>query len=79
MIRIIDSTDERAVSALLDRRPARDRRLEARVARIVSRVRRDGEPALLAFARRFDGLTAAARDRGDRDRCWRPRYATRRA
>jgi histidinol dehydrogenase len=59
MIRIIDSTDERAVSALLDRRPARDRRLEARVARIVSRVRRDGEPALLAFARRFDGLTAA--------------------
>ena len=59
MIRIIDSTDERAVSSLLDRRPARDRRLEARVARIVSRVRREGEPALLAFARRFDGLTAA--------------------
>src|SRR6476620_9880220 len=59
MIRIIESTDERAVSGLLDRRPARDRRLEARVARIVARVRREGEPALLAFARRFDGLTAA--------------------
>ena len=56
MIRIIDSTDQRAVSALLDRRPARDRRLEARVARIVARVRRDGDPALLAFARRFDRL-----------------------
>jgi histidinol dehydrogenase len=57
MIRIIESTDTRAVSALLDRRPARDRRLEARVARIVARVRRDGDPALLAFARRFDRLT----------------------
>jgi histidinol dehydrogenase len=57
MIRIIDSTDERAVSALLDRRPARDRRLESRVARIVDRVRRDGDPALVAFARRFDRLT----------------------
>jgi histidinol dehydrogenase len=57
MIRIIDSTDARAVSALLDRRPARDRRLESRVARIVERVRRDGDKALLAFARRFDRLT----------------------
>jgi histidinol dehydrogenase len=57
MIRIIDSTDERAVSALLDRRPARDRRLESRVAGIVARVRRDGNSALLAFARRLDGLT----------------------
>jgi histidinol dehydrogenase len=56
MFRIISSTDERAVSALLDRRPARDRRLESRVARIVARVRRDGNPALLAFARRFDKL-----------------------
>jgi histidinol dehydrogenase len=56
MIRIIDSTDGRAVSALLDRRPVRDRRLESRVARIVDRVRRDGDPALVAFARRFDRL-----------------------
>ncbi len=59
MIRIINSTDERSVSALLDRRPARDRRLEARVARIVDRVRREGDPALLAYARRFDRLTMA--------------------
>jgi histidinol dehydrogenase len=58
MIPIIDSTDERSVSALLDRRPARDRRLQARVARIVDRVRRQGDPALLALARKFDGLTA---------------------
>src|SRR5258705_9797700 len=57
MIRIIDSTDARAVSALVDRRPARDRRLESRVARIVERVRRDGDKALLAFALRFDRLT----------------------
>jgi histidinol dehydrogenase len=59
-MRIIDSTNERAVSALLDRRPARDRNVEARVARIVSRVRREGDRALLAFARRFDGLAGAA-------------------
>ena len=38
MIRIIDSTDQRAVSALLDRRPARDRRLEARVARFYEEI-----------------------------------------
>jgi histidinol dehydrogenase len=60
MFLIIDSTDERAVSALLDRRPARDPKLEARVAGIVSRVRREGDRALLAFARRFDGLSGAA-------------------
>jgi histidinol dehydrogenase len=59
MIPIIYSTDERSLSHLLDRRPARDRRLEARVARIVERVRREGDPALLGFARKFDRLTSA--------------------
>ena len=62
-----------AVSALLDRRPARDPQLEARVARIVERVRRDGDAALLAFARKFDRLTgpievdAAEIERGARE------------
>lgn len=55
-MRIIESTNTRAVNALLDKRPARDPRIERRVGRIVERVRRDGDRALLAFARRFDGL-----------------------
>src|SRR6478736_5539951 len=56
-MRIIDSTDARAVAALLDRRHGRDRRIESRVSRIVESVRRKGDPALLAFAKAFDGLT----------------------
>src|SRR4051794_14544624 len=73
MIRIIASTDVDAVSALLDRRPGRDPRLEARVARIVARVRQGGDAALRAFARRFDQLTGefevapAEIERGARD------------
>jgi histidinol dehydrogenase len=55
-MRILEATNTRAVNALLDRRPARDPRVERRVARIVKRVRREGDRALLAFARRFDGL-----------------------
>jgi histidinol dehydrogenase len=57
MIRIIPSSRHSAVAALLDRRPARDRALERRVAAIVERVRSDGDRALLAYARRLDGLT----------------------
>jgi histidinol dehydrogenase len=56
---IIDSTNTRAVTALLERRPGRDPRLQRRVARIVDRVRRDGDSALVAYARRFDGLDGA--------------------
>jgi len=73
MIRILSSTDGDAVSALLDRRPGRDRQLEARVARIVTRVREGGDAALLAFARKFDRLAgpievgAAEIERGVRE------------
>jgi histidinol dehydrogenase len=56
VIRIIESSDARRVAALLDREPRRDARVERAVARIVDRVRRDGDRAVLAFARRFDGL-----------------------
>ena len=56
-VRIIPSTDGRAVAALLDRRSQRDAALERRVAAIVERVRREGDRALRAYARRFDGLT----------------------
>ena len=55
-MRIVDAGDRRAVNALLDRRPARDPAVARRVARIVARIRRDGDAALDAFARRFDGL-----------------------
>ena len=55
-MRIIESSRERAVASLIDRRPGRDPRLQRRVAAIVDRVRREGDAALLAYARRFDRL-----------------------
>ena len=54
-IRIIEASDRRRVAALIDRAPRRDAAIERRVARIVERVRRDGDRALLAYARQFDG------------------------
>jgi histidinol dehydrogenase len=59
-MRIIPSTNTRAVAALLDRELRRDAALERRVGAIVGRVRRDGDRALLAYARKFDGLADAA-------------------
>lgn len=59
MIRIIQSGDERAVAALLDRTARRDMDFERRVARIVGDVRVRGDRALLSYARRFDGLTGS--------------------
>jgi histidinol dehydrogenase len=56
MIRILTSGDRAAIAALLDRGPRRDPEVEKRVARIVSAVRRDGDRALLAYARQFDHL-----------------------
>ncbi len=55
-MQIIQSSNARAVASLLDARPAKDPALERRVAAIVERVRRDGDSALLGYARRFDGL-----------------------
>ena len=57
--RIIESTNERAVAALLDRRTRRDIALERRVARIVERVRREGDRAVTAYARQFDKVDGA--------------------
>jgi histidinol dehydrogenase len=60
-MRIIDTTaaaQTRALAALLDRRPGRDPLVRRRVAAIVERVRRDGDRALLMYAKRFDGLSA---------------------
>jgi histidinol dehydrogenase len=55
-MRLISSTNARAVGSLLDRRPGRDANVQRRVRTIVDRVRRDGDRALIAYARRFDGL-----------------------
>jgi histidinol dehydrogenase len=55
-MRIINSTDTRAIAALLDTRSGRDRLVQRRVATIVDRVRREGDRALLRYARTLDGL-----------------------
>lgn len=52
---ILRSTDARRVGALLDRRPGHDADIARRVGAIVADVRRRGDRALLAYARRFDG------------------------
>ena len=51
MIRIVDSTNRRAVSALLSPERTRDAATERRVAAIVAAVRRDGDRALVRYAR----------------------------
>jgi histidinol dehydrogenase len=56
MIRIVESSNRRAVSALLSPERARDTATERRVAAIVSTVRRDGDRAVVRYARDLDGL-----------------------
>jgi histidinol dehydrogenase len=58
MIKIVDSRDRRAVAALLAPERARDVTTDRRVAAIVEAVRRDGDRALLRYARTFDRLDA---------------------
>ena len=56
---ILRSSDERAVTALLDRRARRDPEVERAVAAIIARVRRQGDRAVRDYAKRFDGLRGA--------------------
>jgi histidinol dehydrogenase len=56
MLRIVESTNRKAVAALLSAERVRDVDTEARVAKIVADVRRDGDRALLRYARAFDRL-----------------------
>ena len=56
MLKIVDSTNRRAVRALLAPERTRDAATERRVAKIVDDVRRDRDRALLKYARRFDDL-----------------------
>jgi len=59
MIKIVDSSNRRAVAALLAPERARDVTTDRRVAEIVEAVRRGGDRALLRYARKFDRLDAA--------------------
>ena len=56
MLKIVESTNRRAVDALLAPERARDAATDRRVATIVSDVRRKGDRALLRYARSLDGL-----------------------
>ncbi len=56
MIKIVDSRNRRAVKALLAPERARDAVTERQVAAIVTAVRRDGDRALLRYARKFDRM-----------------------
>ena len=55
-MKIVDSTNRRAVAALLSATRIRDRATETRASVIVERVRKGGDAALLSYARELDGL-----------------------
>ena len=55
-MRIIDSSNKRAIHRLVDRQQTSDAAIERQVARIVDAVRRRGDAALREYARRFDRL-----------------------
>jgi histidinol dehydrogenase len=59
MLKIISASDPRALGRLLAADPADDAALVKRVAAIVADVRRSGDRALVAYARRFDRLPAS--------------------
>lgn len=56
MLRIVDSSNRRAVRALLAPERVRDAATDRTVAAIVGDVRKGGDIALLRYARKFDGL-----------------------
>ena len=55
MIRLIESTNRAEVEALLSPGGVRDRATEQAAARIVARVRAEGDAALRRYARTLDG------------------------
>jgi histidinol dehydrogenase len=58
-MRIVEASNKKAIERLLAPAAQRDRVFERRVQTIVDRVRRDGDRALTAYARRFDRVTGA--------------------
>jgi len=57
MIRIVQSSDKRAVAALLSATRVRDESTDRRAARIVDDVRTNGDHSLRRYAKELDGLT----------------------
>jgi len=55
-MRIINSSNTRAIDRLLTRDEARDPDVEAQAARIVADVRKRGDRAVLAWSRKLDGF-----------------------
>ena len=58
MLRIIASSNRAVVNRLIDRQQSIDHAVERQVSRIIDTVRRTGDRAVLAYARRFDRLAA---------------------
>src|SRR5689334_7602188 len=56
MLRVVESTNQRAVRALLAPQRVRDAATERRVAEIVGAVRAGGDAALLRYAKSLDRL-----------------------
>lgn len=59
MLKLISASDARALARLVERRDTADPSFARRVAAIVADVRKGGDRAVVAYARRFDGLEAA--------------------
>jgi histidinol dehydrogenase len=57
MLRIVSSSDARALARVLAPSAARDTSLDRRVAAIIADVRKGGDRAVMAYAKRFDDLT----------------------
>lgn len=57
-MKIIDSSNRRAIEALFAKKESTDRVFERKVAAIVQKVRTGGDKALLRFAKQFDNLSA---------------------
>jgi histidinol dehydrogenase len=57
-MRIIESSNRRAIRRLIDRRHEADPAITRQVARIVAGVRRTGDTAVLRYAQRFDRLSS---------------------
>src|SRR2546422_6229923 len=56
MLRIINSSDAKAVRALLTARQSRLKESLSKARRILEDVRREGDRALIRYTRRFDGV-----------------------
>ena len=57
-LKIVESSNRRAVDALLSPERTKDAATDARVATIVANVRRKGDKALLQYAKTLDRLSA---------------------